>query len=54
MNQNNEKNKKSEDGIKVLMKKYAEWKEKQELNKYNDFEQYLLEDQEFLDFDKEF
>jgi len=54
MNQNDEKNKKTEDSIKLLMKKYAEWNEKQELNKYNNFEQYLSEEQEFLDFDEEF
>jgi len=52
MNQNDEKNKKTEDSIKLLMKKYAEWKKKQKLNKYNNFEQYLSEEQEFLDFDE--
>jgi hypothetical protein len=53
MKQKNKKDKKAEDSIRTLMRKYAEWKEKREKNNNSDFEQYLAEEQEFLDFDKE-
>jgi hypothetical protein len=55
MKHDNDENIKIEDGIRILMRKYAEWKEKRELSPFNDeFEHYIPDEQEFLDFDKEF
>ena len=54
MKQKVKKNKKAKDDISILKKKYAKWKEKQEKNKFYDFEQYHLEGLEFLDFEDKF